>query len=304
MAAIATKYKDNPFLIGVACALIATLGLSFKAILIKFIYQVDANVDAISILAIRMALAMPLFYILLRINSRKGDTASFSKRDIGDLLLLGFIGFYLSAILDFSALAYISASLERLILFLYPTFVVLFTLLIKPKQITGKIILAMISSYAGIVIVFYDQAPAMDSVYIKGALLVFSAAVAFAFYTVSSVKHIERHGALRFTFYAMAGASLATLIHALYSHGISTFVQPIAVYMLIIPMAIFSTVLPLILMAEGVRRIGAPTASIISTSGPMVTITLAYFVLDETFGLMQAVGGLMIVLGVFFVAKK
>ena len=298
------KIRANPFLVGVACALLATLGLSLKAIFIKLIYQLDANVDALSILVIRMALSMPLFYVLVKRYAPAGKCFSIQRGDMVGLVVLGIAGFYLSAILDFSALAYIPASLERLVLFLYPTFVVLLTLFIRPQEIRFKTVVALLFSYLGIVVVFYEQAPLIDAEYTKGVILVFAAAVVFAAYTVRSVKHIETYGALRFTVYAMLGASVATVIHALLAHGMGVFLQPLTVYLLIVPMVLFSTVLPLILMAEGIRRIGASNASIISTSGPVLTLSLAYLLLGENLGLLQVLGGIMILVGVFMVARK
>jgi len=303
MQARIKKIQLSHFSIGIICALVATFGLSFKAIIIKLVYQHSPEIDAITILVIRLALALPLFILLLKKYAPK-TTTPMLRRDLMSLFMLGFIGFYLSAILDFSALAYIPAGLERLILFLYPTFVVLITFFLHPQQIKPKIIAALALSYLGILIVFIEQTQYFTSEYLLGSLLVFGAAVVFAIYTVVSVKPIQQHGAIRFTVYAMIGATFATVIHAMYQHGLQVFVQSIEVYALIAPMAVFSTVLPLILMAEGIKRIGAPNASILSTSGPIITLTLAYFMLGETFGALQAIGGLMIIFGVFLVAKQ
>ena len=218
--------------------------------------------------------------------------------------MLGSLGFYVSAILDFTALVYIPAGLERLILFLYPTFVVIISLFIRPSEVTGKILSALLISYAGIVVVFIEQAPQLDANLITGAVMVFAAAVVFAIYTVMSVKQIKLHGSIGFTVYAMIAATLTTLVHALYVHGFAVFVQSGEVYLLTLVMAVFATVLPLILMAEGIKRIGASSSAIISSSGPPVTFAMAFFFLGETFGVLQALGGAMILAGVFLVSQK
>ena len=296
--------RSNQALLGIFCILIATIGLSFKAIFIKLVYQADPTIDAISILAIRFVLAMPFFLLLLIYASKKQPAQHFSARHIPTFLLLGMLGFYLSAILDFSALAYIPASLERLILFLYPTFVVLISMFVRPSEVTRSIIIALIVSYCGVVVVFIELMPQITPELIKGSLLVLGAAIVFAIYTVGSVGPIKEFGSIRFTTYALFAASISTLGHAYYMHGNQLFTRSLEVYGWILPMAIVSTVLPLILMAEGIKRIGASSSSIIATSGPLITITMAYLILGETFGPLQAIGGIMIVLGVFFVAKK
>ena len=302
------KVKMSATLTGVLCVLAATIGLSAKAIFIKLVYLADPSIDAIAILAIRFFLALPFFIFLLwyvnRNQSPDQPKAPFNVSHVWVYLLLGVMGFYVSAILDFSALAYIPAGLERLILFLYPTFVVVISFFIRPKEVTRTTIIALLISYAGVVVVFIEQAPLLTPDMTKGALLVFGAAVSFAIYTVASVKPIMEHGSVRFTAYAMFAASGATLAHAFGAHGIGVLVRSLDVYKYILPMAIVSTVMPLILMAEGIKRIGASSTSIIATSGPVLTISMAYFILGETIGVLQAVGGSMIIAGVFFVARK
>lgn len=304
MIADIKKIDLSTNLIGVLCVLLATIGLSLKAIFIKLVYLADPGIDAISILAIRFFLALPFFVFLLWYVRNSRPNVSFNVSHIWTFLLLGVMGFYVSAILDFSALAYIPAGLERLILFLYPTFVVLISFFIRPSELNRTIVLALLVSYAGVLVVFIDQAPQLNPEMIKGAFLVLGAAITFAIYTVASVKPIQDHGSIRFTAYAMFAASGATLVHAFGVHGVTVLDRGVDVYVYILPMAIFSTVLPLILMAEGIKRIGASSTSIIATSGPVLTITMAFFVLGETVGVLQAIGGSMIIAGVFFVAHK
>jgi len=299
------KMASNDFIVGIICVVIATFGLSLKAIFIKLTYQYDENIDAISILVIRMVLALPIFFAFLFyfVSNNKIQSQKTTWTDLTVIFLLGFIGFYLSAFLDFSALAYIPAGLERLILFLYPTFVVIFTFFIHPKQITRIVIIALILSYLGIIIVFSDQSIRFDEATLTGITLVFLAAIIFAAYTVASVKYIRFYGTIRFSAFAMLGATIATVIHALLINGIDVFLQSTSTYLFIIPMAILSTAMPLILIGKGVIKIGAPNASIISTFGPVITIILAYFLLNENFGFVQVIGGSLILLGVFLIVK-
>jgi drug/metabolite transporter (DMT)-like permease len=304
MIASVRRLSTSTLFVGVVCVLIATLGLSLKAIFIKLAYQAEPDIDAVSVLVIRFVLALPFFILLLLYAQRDGKQVEFNRSHMVTYLILGAVGFYVSAILDFSALTYIPAGLERLILFLYPTFVVLISLVIRPHEVSRNIIIALMTSYAGLIVVFIDQSFVMNSQMVKGSLLVLGAAIAFAAYTVASVNPIKEHGSIRFTAYAMFAASGATLAHALGAHGIAVFDHSFKVYMIILPMAVVSTVMPLILMAEGVKRIGASSSSIIATSGPVITITLAVIILGESLGMMQALGAAMIITGVFFVSRK
>jgi len=304
MIATINIIRANNVLMGTVCVLFATLGLSLKAIFIKMVYLQDPTIDAVSILALRFVMAMPFFLLLLTIAPEPKQAIRFNHSHIIVFALLGMVGFYVSAILDFSALAYIPAGLERLILFLYPTFVVIISFFIRPEEVTKNIIIALVVSYLGVLVVFIDQAPQLTDDTLKGIIMVLGAAIVFAAYTVASVKHIKQHGAIRFTTYAMIAATIMTLMHAFYAHGLDFFTQSLTVYSIILLMALFSTVLPLILMAEGVRRIGASKSSIISTSGPVITIALAILLLDEAFGIVQAIGAAMIIMGVFLVSKK
>jgi len=304
MISFIRRVEADNIIFGIVCVLIATLGLSFKAILIKLVYQSDPNIDAISILALRFIIAMPFFLLLLRFALPKDNVNVSNGSGVYYIVILGAVGFYLSALLDFSSLAYISAGLERLILFLYPTFVVIISFFVRRQEITKNVILALFVSYLGIAIVFMEHAPYFDANMLKGVLLVFAAALVFAFYTVASVQKIQQYGSIRFTAYAMTAATAVTLVHAFFAHGVTFFVQSVEIYVLIFVMAIVSTVVPLILMAEGVKRIGAPRSSILSTAGPVVTLMLAYFILDEVFGALQGLGALLIIVGIFFVTQR
>ncbi len=304
MVSFFRRIEADNAVFGIICVLIATLGLSFKAILIKLIYQADPNIDAISILALRFVIAMPFFLLLLKLALPKNKASESNGSSIYYIVVLGAVGFYLSALLDFSSLAYISAGLERLILFLYPTFVVIISYFIRRQEITKNVVLALFVSYLGVAIVFIEHAPHFDANVMKGVLLVFTAAVVFAFYTVGSVHQIKQYGSIRFTAFAMMAATVVTLCHAFFSHGATFFVQSMEIYVLIFVMAIVSTVVPLILMAEGVKRIGAPTSSILSTAGPVITLLLAYFILDEVFGVLQSLGAVLIIVGIFFVTQR
>ena len=303
MNAMYRKLVANNALYGLVCVLIATLGLSFKAILIKLVYSSDPTIDAATVLMLRFLFALPFFILILWFAGQKTEFQRIAVKDIAILFVLGVVGFYVSAILDFAALTYISASIERLILFLYPTFVVIISLFVRPEEISARLIVALLLSYVGIVIVFAGQTQALASNEITGAFMVFSAALVFAVYTVMSVKPIREHGSIRFTAYAMLSATAASVTHTFSTHSVSVLQQSMDVYLLILLMAVFSTVLPLLLMAEGVKRIGASSSSVISTSGPPITLGFAFVFLGESMTPVQLAGSVFVLAGVFFVTK-
>ncbi len=296
-------YRRADAMTGVLYVLLATLGLSMKAIFVKLVYRVDPGIDAVSILTIRFVLAVPFFLVLLWLFTRKRPAVPLTPRRVALFLGLGSLGFYLAAILDFSALAYIPAALERVILFLYPGFVVLISAVMRPSELSRNTVPALLLSTLGLIMVFARSVPQWDHDMTVGVLLVFGAAVVFAVYTIASVRPISEYGSVRFTCWAMIAAAAMTVFHALSVHGWAVFDHHFDVYALILPMAVFSTVLPLILMAEGIRRIGASKTSIIAMSGPVLTIALADIVLGEPVGFGQVVGGVMVGIGVVLISS-
>ena len=218
------------------------------------------------------------------------------------LLFLGVIGYYLASLLDFMGLELIPAGLERLILFLYPTFVVLLTAGIYRRRIGRASGLALLLSYVGIGLV-YGVAPMDSTVDVTlGALLVLGSALAFAVYMTLSGHVIPRFGSRRFTAYSMSVACAVTIGHFLISRPITQLEVSEDVIMLAIALALLSTVLPAFLMNAGIRRLGADQAAIIGTIGPVSTLVLAYLVLDETLTPPQIIGAALVLIGVLLVS--
>jgi drug/metabolite transporter (DMT)-like permease len=218
--------------------------------------------------------------------------------------VLGFLGYYLSSLLDFEGLAYISAGLERLILYLYPTFVVLLTAGVYRKAINRHQGFALVLSYAGILLVYADQQMQSNaSGLLTGSTFVASSAMTFAIFMVGSGVLIKRIGAMRFTAYSMTVACLVTGLHFIIKHGGYPLHLPASVYGLASIMAVFSTVLPSFLMNAGIQRIGARSASIISSAGPIGTLVLAFFLLEEALTVAQLAGTFLVLVGVYVVSR-
>ena len=282
--------------------MIAAVGFSAKAILIKLAYL--DHVDAITLLALRMVFSVP-FFVAVAIWVNRRQSVPLKRQDWIAVVALGLLGYYLSSFLDFLGLQYISAGLERLILFLYPTMTVILSALIYKRAIGRKVIAAMVLSYAGILLVFlHDVGISQGKGVLLGAALVFASTLSYSSYLVGAGHAIARIGATRFTAYAMVVASVASLLQFAVTHPLSALDLPLRVYELSIAMAIFSTVLPVFLLSYAIRRIGSGNSSLIGSVGPVATIILAYVFLDERVSLLQIAGSSLVLAGVIVVSMN
>lgn len=294
------KADARPVLTGSLFVLIAALGFSGKAILIKLAYAAGA-VDAISLLALRMAMSLPFFLIASVWIAKADRQPAMTRWDWLITLALGTVGYYFASFLDFAGLLYISAGLERLVLFLYPTLVVLFSGLIYRQRLRVPQIMALFLSYLGIGFVVFEDIGTRPGELWVGTGLVFASAVAFACYMMGSGEMIRRIGSFRFTCYSMIVACLATGIHFGLQPGSRMLGLPARIYGLSLLMALVSTVLPAFFMNAGIRRLGSGTASIISCTGPVATLALAYILLGETLSPVQMLGAGLVLGGVYLI---
>ncbi|MEQ1619859.1 MAG: DMT family transporter [Methylococcales bacterium] len=299
-------HAHRQIIIGGLFVLLAAFGFSAKSILVKLAYEASPQLDAITLMLLRMAISLPFFLVVALWSARQSTQAQLLKiQDKLMVLGLGILGYYLSSWLDFEGLAYISAGLERLILFLYPTYVVLLTAALQRRAINRHQAIALVLSYAGMILVFVDnvlQAASPDL--ILGSVLVASSSLSFAVFMIGSGVVIKQIGSMRFTAYSMTVACIVTGLHFLVLHGPAPLNLPIKVYGLATIMAIFSTVVPAFLMNAGIQRVGAGSAAIISSVGPILTLALAFFLLDEALSFTQLGGTVLILIGVYVVSRK
>ena len=286
---------------GLLLALLAAFGFSLKAIFIKLAYPY--GVDAITLLALRMGFALPVFLWVGLAEHKAG--AALSRQDWGKLFLLGCLGYYGASILDFWGLAYISAGLERLILFTYPTLTILIGVLFQGKAFTRREGVAIALCYTGIGFAFLHDLNLGDtrSVLIGGAL-VFASSVSYAFYLSGSGPMIARLGAMRFAALAMLFSSAVTLIHFLAVQPLTAFIQPLPVYGWALAMALFATVIPVFALSAAIRRIGAGPASLFGMVGPILTIGFGWWLLGEPISIEQSIGAIFVVLGILIVSRR
>ncbi len=284
--------------------LLAALGFSTKAVLVKLAYACHAQLDAITLMVLRMLFSLPFFLGAVLWLRYRGEAPPPTRREMALIAISGAMGFYLASLLDFSGLAYIPASLERMILFLYPTLVVLFSALRYRRPITVGEGSALTLSYVGIAVVFFRPLGTVPDGLWPGVALVFASAVLFALHMMLSGSQVRRSGSVAFTAYAMTAASLAAGLHFGVSHPLAALDLPVPVYGLALLMALLSTVLPAFLMNAGIRRVGASSASIIASGGPVATLFLAWLLLDESLSTMQITGSAMIVAGMMLVGRR
>lgn len=296
-----STFANRDVLLGVVFALLAAVGFSAKAILVKLAYL--DHVDAVTLLALRMVFSVP-FFIAVAVWIRRRHAAPLDTHDRWLVLGLGLIGYYCSSFLDFLGLQYISAGLERLILFLYPTMTVLLTALVYKRAIGRKVIAAMALCYAGIALVFLHDVGVKEGGVVLGSALVFASTLSYSIYLVGAGHAIARIGAMRFTAYAMVVASAASLLQFVVMRPLDALDLPLRVYELSIAMAIFSTVLPVFLLSFAIKRIGSGSASLIGTIGPVSTIYMAYVFLSEGISLLQIAGSMLVLSGVLIISMN
>jgi drug/metabolite transporter (DMT)-like permease len=285
--------------LAVFSAIAGVLLFSTKAIFAKVLYSY--GVDHLSTLMLRMAFATPAYLVILSII--KKPSLPIAKKDHFWLFLLGFLGYYLASYLDFKGLTYIKASLERLILFIYPTLVVILSSLVLKKRISNIQKAGVLITYIGIVVVFFPElvrANDQNEQVLTGAMLVFFSAFTFAGYLIGSQWLIPKFGAKRFTAMAMIWSGIFVTVHYLStaSDPSSILLLSPRVYLIGAAMGIVSTILPSFLISHAIYQLGAAQFSIFGSIGPVSTITLAYIFLGERLTFIQIMGSLIVILGV------
>lgn len=288
------------FLTGLAIAIAGAILFSTKAIVAKLIYRY--HVDAVTLIAFRMLFSLPFFLVVAGWKMRTEIPLSHVERV--RIVVLGLIGYYLSSFLDFLGLQYITAGLERLILFLTPSFVLLISVLFLRKKISRLEWLALATSYFGMVLVFIHDARAGGANVLLGGAFVFGSAITYALYLLASGEMVRRVGALRLVSYAMCVSSAACILQFILLRPIATLIQPVQVYGLSMFNAVFCTVLPVFMTMIAVARIGAGTASQAGMIGPVSTLFLGAVILDEPITEIQLAGTTLVLTGIYLLSRK
>lgn len=272
--------------------------------MVKLAYQYE--IDSISLLALRFSFSLP-FYLGMNWWWRRKQTKVYkmNRKEWIQLAGVGVLGYYLASLLDFIGLQYITASMERLILFLYPTIVVIISFLFFKKPIYRSQVIALVLTYIGIGLAFFEGLQLSNQPnFALGGFLIFLCAIAYAMFLIGTGEIIPKLGTIRFTSLALTMSSIAILLQHLILYQWDLFGFAWQVYALGILMAIVATVIPSFMVSEGIRLIGASNASIVGSVGPISTIILAYIFLGERLGPLQFVGTGIVILGVLVVTLK
>jgi drug/metabolite transporter (DMT)-like permease len=281
-------------------AVAGSVAFSGKAIIVKLAYRY--GVDPVTLIMYRMLFALPMFAFMAWWASR--GKAPLARKDWWGIIGLGFSGYYLASFLDFAGLQYISASLERLILYLNPTLVLLLGLLLFKRKITSTQMAAMALSYAGVLLVFGHEVRFDGKDVALGAALVFASAVSYAIYLVYSGEMVKRLGSLRLVGLATSVACLLCIAQFLILKPMSAAAVVPQVIGLSILNAVLCTAVPVLLVMMAIERIGASLAAQTGMIGPMATIAMGVIFLDEQLNLWIIGGTLLVLAGVYWVSRS
>jgi drug/metabolite transporter (DMT)-like permease len=295
-AAVAPAPSPLP---GLALAAAGSIAFSGKAIIVKLAYR--HGVDAVTLIMYRMLFALP-FFLLIAWWAGRGKPA-LARRDLVAITGLGFSGYYLASFLDFAGLQYISASLERLILYLNPTLVLLLGVLLFRQRVSAQRLLALAVSYAGVLLVFGHELGAVGPQTALGAGLVFASAVSYAVYLVYSGAEVQRLGALRLTGWASSVACVLCIAQFLLLRPLAAAVVAPEVIVLSLLNATLCTVAPVVMVMMAIERIGATLTAQTGMIGPLSTITLGVLVLGEPFNAWIVAGTGLVLAGVWLLTR-
>jgi drug/metabolite transporter (DMT)-like permease len=289
---------------GIAFAICGVLAFSVRPILIKLSYAAHP-VSPTTLLFLRMTLSLPFFLAMGWWMRNRGPRLT--ARDWVNVAFLGFIGYYAASFLDFIGLQYVGAGVGRLIMFLYPTLVLVLSFAFLHRKPAARELMALAMSYAGIALVLSTQispsAPG-GKLFLFGALLIFGGALLYAVYLVAGSQVVKRVGSMRFTAYSMMVSAVPAVLQFFVLEPLSALDLPAAVWVYALILATLSTVLAVFLAAEALKRIGANQFALIGAVGPVSVAITSAIGLGEPFTWVQAVGGLLVISGVLLVSLK
>ena len=291
---------------GIAFALAGTVSFAFRPVLIKLAYAETAAahpVSATTLLFLRMTLSLP-FFLAMAWWFRSGGPIA--RRDWLGIVALGFLGYYLASLLDFIGLQHVSAGVGRLIMFLYPTLVVILSAVFLKKNPAAKELAALAITYTGIALVLASQISSApeNRAFVFGALLIFASAMCYAIYLVTGSQLVKRVGSVRFTAYTMIVSTAPAIVQFFVIETPAALELPAKLWWIAIALATVCTVLPVFLVAEALKRIGANHFALIGALGPVTTVLADFLLLDGALTVTQLLGGGLVISGVLLVSLK
>ena len=292
----------SPHTSGLLLALAGAITFSGKAIIVKLSYRY--GVDAVTVIMVRMLWSLPMFVVLAWWASRSSHAQQnpLQGRDVPIIIALGVLGYYLASFLDFLGLQTISASLERLILYLNPTLVLLLSALIYKHRIRPVRAMAMALSYAGVLLVFVHEVNLAGPDVVKGALFVLASAFSYALYLMFSGEVVQRIGSMRLVGWASSVACLCCLAQFALLRPLTTAI-PEEVWWLGLLNATACTVAPVLMVMLAIERIGAALTSQTGMVGPLSTLLLGVAILGEPFNAWIGLGTVLVLGGVYVASR-
>lgn len=290
---------------GFAITFIGSVLFSTKAIIVKVAFD-KTEMDALTLLMLRMVFALPFYVAVAWLSTNRKDVKPLTRKQWFYIIFLGLFGYYLSSLFDFIGLQYVTAGLERLILFLYPTFAVLINAFAFGQPVTRIQRIALFLTYTGIVIAYIGELTIdIDNPdFLWGSLMIFLCSITFSVYIVGSGRMIPSVGANRFTAWAMLASTAGVFTHFALDGSMVAAQEASQHWWYGILLAVAATVLPSFLIAQGMKRIGSNNVAIISAIGPVSTIIQAHFILGEHIFPAQLAGTLLVIAGVLLIGWK
>ncbi|HQT41088.1 DMT family transporter [Polynucleobacter sp. es-EL-1] len=295
------SHQHRRYLYGILMAGLGSVLFSGKAILVKLAFTYNANAE--TIIALRMLMALPLFWAIYWWQARRQTMSRLSLADQVKIFILGFLGYFFSSYLDFLGLQYISVGLERIVLYLTPTIVLLISYFVLNKRITRLQWYALIVGYLGVIIVFIQDASSTGSTALLGMGLVFASACSYAIYMIGSGEMVKRVGSVRMVVYASSASALLSVIQILFYDPMAVFTQAPQIYWLSLLNAALCTVIPMLLIMIAINRIGSPLVAQAGILGPVSTLFMGWAVLSEPITLLQ-IGGMILVIGAMWLLVR
>ncbi len=288
---------QSGFYLSIILASLGAILFAAKAIVVKFSYQYGATADIV--LTLRMVFSLPIFWLAVWWNQRVSSPKPLIKKDIIKVCAIGLLGYFLSSYLDFLGLHYISAGLERVILYLTPAIVLVLSKFFLKKEIDRRQYWAMVVAYLGIMMVFmHDIELNNQGAVILGSVLVFLAAVVYSVYLIFAGELVGRVGSIRLVALASASATVATCIQSLVLGADQLFVQQPEVYYFALINALFCTFMPMLFIMMAVNRIGSSLTAQAGTIGPVGTAFLGWYFLSEPVSALQLAGIAIVLIGI------
>ncbi|MBU3567142.1 DMT family transporter [Polynucleobacter alcilacus] len=290
------------YLYGIFMAGIGAMLFSGKAILVKLSFAYGA--DSETLLALRMLMAMPLFWGIFWWEARRKPMSPITWLDRGKLFLLGFLGYFFSSYIDFLGLQYISVGLERIVLYLTPTIVLLISYFVLHKPISRLQWYALVVGYLGVFIVFIQDASSTGISAWLGMILVFGSACSYAMYMIGSGEMVQRIGSVRLVVYASTASAFMSVLQSTFYHPSAIFEQALPIYWLSLLNASVCTVIPMLLIMIAIHRIGSPLVAQAGILGPVSTIFMGYLVLSEPITWMQISGMSLVMAAMWLLVRN